>query len=68
MMRSLQSTFARCFAELPRTFMVERALDAMLDGGEAMSLREAARVLRVRINSLRKRLPAQVTRLQQPVR
>ena len=67
-MRSLQSTFARCFAELPRTFMVERELDAMLDGAEAMSLRDAAQVLGVRVNSLRKRLPAQVTRLRQHAR
>ena len=37
----------------------------MLDGTEAMNLRDAARMLGVRVNSLRKRLPAKVEKLRQ---
>ena len=43
---------------------VERELDAMLAGTDAISLRDAARRLGVRVNSLRKRLPAHVARLR----
>ena len=40
----------------------------MLNGAEAKSLRDAARVLGVRVNSLRKRLPAQIARMRQHAR
>ena len=47
---------------------VERQLDAMLDGTEAVSLRDAARRLGVRVNSLRKRLPAHVAKWRRQAR
>ena len=47
---------------------VERELDAMLDGTEAVSLRDAARRLGVRVNSLRKRLPAHVAKWRRQAR
>ena len=47
---------------------VERQLDAMLEGTEAVSLRDAARIFGVRVNSLQKRLPAKVENLRQRAR
>ena len=44
---------------------VERELDALFEGSEAMSLLDAARMLGVRANSLWKRLPAKVEKLRQ---
>ncbi len=44
---------------------VEWDLDAMLEGTEAMSLHDAARMLGVRVNSLRIRLPAKTEELRQ---
>ena len=47
---------------------VERELDAILGRTEAMSLRDAARMVGVRVNSLRKRLPEKVEELRQRAR